>query len=568
MKLRFLAVAGPARCREQLSARLTAQHGDELVEATAPQPFSLWIEPGTPVLRNEGGTAAAIGMMFDRSSARRLTELPDWPGLERIVTRDFWGPYALLNAEGTMHSVMRDPSGSVPVYYGKAGVLQVYASDAGMLRLACSNGFRPNLDTVRHWLRYPGLRIARTGAEGISELLPGMMLAVSGSEQSVRQAWYPQSFVAPDTTLISFEEAAVQLREELLGRLPLLAAGEPNVVVHLSGGLDSSIVAAAFAHGSVPFRALTFATASPEGDERRYARAVASHLGIELLEVTEQELDSPQTEATDPFHPPVDPVRRSIQRSLVRAAGTDGLLFDGAGGDNVFASINTAAPAIDAFRRHGAGHAVKALRDIAARHDCTFWSAARSAFRRARRPNMISWPSSELFLHPSFVAESLFLAEHPWLSSSDGLLPGRADHLRMIVGVQDFLSDPAPGLPCNLHPLLCQPILETCLRIPSWMWVEGGRDRAVARSAFRSLLPDQILDRRAKGSLTSMFVRHFAARRSELKNCLLSGRLAAERLIDVRSIAAYLDRKEEPRDASYTRILGFVSIEHWLQSFG
>jgi asparagine synthase (glutamine-hydrolysing) len=137
----------------------------------------------------------------------------------------------------------------------------------------------------------------------------------------------------------------------------------------------------------------------------------------------------------------------------------------------------------------------------------------------------------------------------------------------MIVGIHHFLADPGAGQPCNLHPLICQPIIEQCLRIPSWLWVERGCDRAVARAAFRALLPDSVVERRGKGSLQSMFVKGFMARRSELRENLVAGRLAQEGLIDGKAIASYLDRNDEPRDARYIRILEIASTEQWLRSF-
>lgn len=157
---------------------------------------------------------------------------------------------------------------------------------------------------------------------------------------------------------------------------------------------------------------------------------------------------------------------------------------------------------------------------------------------------------------------------HPWLETLSDMAPGSADHLRMITGVHHFFVDPASNQPCNLHPLISQPVIEACLRIPSWLWVEGGRDRAVARAAFRGSLPDAILDRRGKGSLQSLFVRGFTALRGELRDYLLSGLLAQQGVIDDQALARYLDLTGQPQDNIYVRILEIASAEQWLRSFG
>jgi asparagine synthase (glutamine-hydrolysing) len=180
------------------------------------------------------------------------------------------------------------------------------------------------------------------------------------------------------------------------------------------------------------------------------------------------------------------------------------------------------------------------------------------------RGRATKWPADRSFLVPN-AGETLEL--HPWLACTQAMLPGSADHVRMIVGVHHFLADPSSGEAATLHPLIAQPIVELCLRIRSWLWFRGGRDRAVARAAFRGLLPDTILDRRSKGTLESMFLKGYMAKRSELREFLVSGRLVDQGIIEPGSVRDYLDRRDQPRDAGYIRILELASAEQWLRSF-
>jgi asparagine synthase (glutamine-hydrolysing) len=136
-----------------------------------------------------------------------------------------------------------------------------------------------------------------------------------------------------------------------------------------------------------------------------------------------------------------------------------------------------------------------------------------------------------------------------------------------IVGIHYFHSDPAPGEAAALHPLLAQPVLEACLHIPSWLWLRGGRDRAVARAAFRGLLPEATLSRRSKGHLASLLIAGYMATRSQLESLLLDGRLAAAGLLDRDAIREYLRRDSRPDDADYMRLLDLSSAETWLRGF-
>lgn len=566
MQLSFLAAAGPLPLREELDSQL--RHGaGSLVRLFRSDRLSLWGEAGTPLLHDDD--AVSVGLMFDRATGTGRTRLPDAIMRAEAIIRDSWGAYVLFDChDASGHSVLRDPSGSIPVYYGAANGLDLYASDSEMLRLGWTESFEPNLDAVRQWLTLPFLRTRMTGTVGVSELLPGSLREVRNNRARERQMWSPGRFTGTPAAVRNLAEAADLLREEILRTVRLLAAGE-RVVLRLSGGLDSSIVAAALARAGIDFRAITFATNSRDGDERRFAREVASHCGIRLRELDEGALNFSFQPATDPLRRPSNPILQPLRHAFAAASSEErgaSLILDGGGGDNVFGSLNTAAPVIDAFLARGLREAFSALRDIAGLHGCTLWEAGRSAARRWRRRSGVTWPEERSFLRAPAAGEHFDV--HPWLADAQGVLPASAEHIRIIAGAHHFLEDPRPGEPVGLHPLLAQPVVELCLRIPSWFWVSGGRDRAVARAAFRGLVSNAIIDRRSKGTLESMFLKVYMAKRSELRELLVAGRLADEGIVDPGSIKSYLDRDEQPRDSAYIRILEIASAEQWLRSFG
>ncbi|MGC1302147.1 MAG: asparagine synthase-related protein, partial [Caulobacteraceae bacterium] len=119
-----------------------------------------------------------------------------------------------------------------------------------------------------------------------------------------------------------------------------------------------------------------------------------------------------------------------------------------------------------------------------------------------------------------------------------------------------------------LHPLLAQPVMETCLAMPSWLWVEGGVDRAVARGAFREDLPDLVVQRRGKGSLHGYFTRVFEASRGVLRELLADGVLARRGLVDGAAVRAYLDQPRRPRDLDFYRLFELADVELWLRGWG
>src|SRR3546814_984119 len=81
--------------------------------------------------------------------------------------------------------------------------------------------------------------------------------------------------------------------------------------------------------------------------------------------------------------------------------------------------------------------------------------------------------------------------------ASDLTLPGKAAHVAMLARAQKSIElYPRADAPPQIVPLLSQPVVELCLSIPTWQWVHGGRDRAVARAAFAGILPDLLVERK------------------------------------------------------------------------
>ncbi|MEA3017063.1 MAG: hypothetical protein QOI38_1785 [Sphingomonadales bacterium] len=536
----------------------------------------VFASPETPFVPLAEERGVIVGRLFTGPSACKPIRVLDLSASRhaawsrgRSLLEGKWGNFVAFTRDEKALATLRDPSGTVPAYLAAMGALEICFSD---LDLALGAGYEPSgLDEefLRQWLTYPFLRTARTGLSGCEELPPGSVRISSGPARSVEALWSPWRAANAEREVRDFDTAARRLRDVALTTIPAQLAGIERPLLQLSGGLDSSIVATCLRRGGIDFTATTFATRTPEGDERDYARRLASDLEVELIEQGEDELPldlSPPMRRT--LRPPLNPVLQPLDRAFSRAARQSRSrdLVTGAGGDNLFCYLTTAAPALDAFERLPLRDALATLQDVAALGECTLWKAGRYAVRkRFRRRSRPIWARDERFLAPCALAAAP--DPHPWLLPPEPPCAGKLEHVEALVRIHFFLRPRHASGEAMHHPLINQPLMEACLAIPSWLWVRGGRNRAVARHAFSDLLPPTIVRRRTKGSLAAMCSQAFVQNSRALADLLLGGELSRRCLIDERAVDAYLQSAGGPPNDNYFRIFDLASLELWLRSW-
>jgi asparagine synthase (glutamine-hydrolysing) len=574
---RFLALTGePAALKRCLGSLVPGRKAPPRLDRVLDcEDLIVFASPETPLVRLEEQRGLLIGRLFNGTDPGRRIEALDlsqsrhaaWSG-GRTLIDDHWGGYAAFIRDEQAVIALRDPTGAIPVHHFEKGDVQVYISGADMALDLGIAGRAPDEEFVRQWLTFPYLRTARTGLAGVEELLPGTSRRTCGREASTATLWSPWDWAATDDPILDFDEASRVLRATIEAIVALQLEGAEAPVLELSGGLDSSIVAACLASAGLPFRAANFVTRMSDGDERDYARIVAQAFGAPLAELYEDLLDLDLSPTRDrPLRPALSPVLQPLNRAFARHARETGAgcFVTGAGGDNLFCYLTTAAPVLDALSSTGASQALATLRDVAELGGCTLWTAAAFALRkrigRSRRP---SWKRDDRFLAPEALADAP--DAHPWLQPPQGAAAGKIEHVDSLVRAQYFLEPEYPSGEAILHPLLNQPLMELCLRVPTWLWLKGGRNRAPARAAFADILPEEVILRRTKGRLESMCARAYEASRARLEDLLLDGALTRRAFLDLPTLETYFRAPGPPRDEAYFRVLDLAALELWLRS--
>jgi asparagine synthase (glutamine-hydrolysing) len=332
--------------------------------------------------------------------------------------------------------------------------------------------------------------------------------------------------------------------------------------------LDSSIVAACLRDTAARVACCNLVTPVPGADERRYASLMADVLHVKLhverLGFARTPLD---------FRPPPNTVAPSTwflqhaANELSEAIGTQlgvNSFFSGGGGDTVFCYTRTAAPAADAFRERGTIAGIRAVRNLAELHQCTFWKAGKLALRKLLAPPKPPRKPDISFLSATLAHE--VLEPHPWFATPRDVLAGDRERIFDLAGTQVFRDGLARGARRHLRmPLLSQPVLEACLKVPSWMWIAEGRNRAVARDAFEDTLPPDILHRRSKGTFMNYSGAVYRQNKDLLKEYLLTGQLEGKGLLDADALRKFFDRDLAARDDRFMRIFDLCAAESWVR---
>ncbi len=193
--------------------------------------------------------------------------------------------FALWDAPRRRLFLARDRVGEKPLFYVRlAGGGLAFASEPRALR-ACP-GVSAEVDPIglAHYLTLNYTLGEHTLIQGMRRLSPGHFLLIEeGRAQIEKSYWHLAASFLDKRRFASREAAAEELRALVDDAVRLRLVADVPVGAFLSGGVDSSTVAAAMVHALPPEQVHTFSLGFgvPSFDEVDGARSVAAHLGLD-----------------------------------------------------------------------------------------------------------------------------------------------------------------------------------------------------------------------------------------------------------------------------------------------
>jgi asparagine synthase (glutamine-hydrolysing) len=514
-----------------------------------------------------------------------------------------WGEAVLARLRGNFALLVHDPErrtallacdqlGARSLFFHRSGPRLAFATEARDLLSLLPVRPPPDEASVVGWLAGTPPADGRTLYGGVHRLGAAGLLRVTERGAQTGRFWAPTHRPTEKLSLAEAGEAAREMLTAAVGRhLP-----DANCAVLLSGGLDSSTVAALAAkradHGPpLPSYSVTFPerpaldeSASIDDAARGLALApteLAFHdgsmLGGSLRYLREWALPAPS-----PNHFLWEPLLRRAARDGVEA------MLDGEGGDELW----DFSPYLLADRLRS-GRLPSALR-LAHSLAGPQYRGPRSLGPYLRQLGIKGAVPPSLHdglrrLHPADryapgwltarSAEIAFAEDDPWTwKRLDGprwwaYMADRLTSARERLGVGEYLRHRAAmsGLEAR-HPLIDLDLVEFALRLPPTLALETDLDRPVLREAIVPLVPDSIRLRPGKAHFNELFRDCLAGRDRSTIQELLSEPCEVAAYVDLGTVRReLLERQSGPGDtdlAGPQAIWRLVTAECWLRAQG
>ena len=430
-------------------------------------------------------------------------------GTEMVERLNGMFAFAIHDRRSGVVFLARDRMGIKPIHYAIDGGRLVFASE--LKALLQDPALRRGVDPVAldEYLVYEFVPSPRSIVRGIEKLRPGHSLtwSLADRQASVQQYWAPRLNLSNGRHDLDAEASRLRdvlresVRKELISDVPL--------GVFLSGGIDSSAVAAVMTQLGSDVKTFSVGFAERSFDESGYSREVARNLGTDHHEVTlepaamldlipklPQLLDEPLGDASIiPTYLLSEFTRRHVKVAL-----------GGDGGDELFAGY----PTLQAHRLAGYYARVPSLlrrglvepvvrRLPVSRSNLSFDFRAKRfvdgaalAVAERHRTWMGSFPSR----HASAAAiEDEFRSLDPL---NQVLMIDMRLYLENDILVKLDRASMMASLEARV-PLLNNDFVAYATGLPMSMKLRGMRSKFLLKRALRGVLPDRILDRPKKG---------------------------------------------------------------------
>ena len=491
----------------------------------------------------------------------------------------------------------RDRMGVKPLYWARAGDRLLFGSEikallaSGLVRADANEGALPELLGTRY------LSGSETLFKGIHRLLPGHTLVFEDGRVTIRQYWdVPAGRSNPEIEKLSEADAVRRFRQLLEEAVRIRLMADVPLGMFLSGGLDSSAIAALMARMiDRPLQTFSVAFKQRAFSELDYARQVSDAIKADAHEVVIDDQDFFGALPRMIWHedePVAHPSSIPLYFVSELASRHVKVVLTGEGSDELLAGYGKYPRSLVNWRAGGAYSAVPdALRgwvadSVVPRLPGRFARYARRSFLSVpRTPEAMFFDTfasigiqrqgsllssrlaSQATLERAYgPSRAYFDAPNGHSTTLDRLLyADLKTYLVELLMKQDQMSM-AASIESRV-PFLDHHLVEFASALPPKMKLRGFRTKWILREAVREILPARILTRKKMGFPVPFALWMKEQWQGVARDILLDRRTRERGIIDPvaaeRLIAEHASGRQEGGDALWS----LLNLELWYRTF-
>ena len=504
----------------------------------------VWLSNGAALLQEIGSFSPQVP---DLEIIAHLWELHGENTLSKLQ-----GMFAFVVWEVEQKSLflIRDKVGARTLYYSTTSNECLIAPRSRTL----AQKLRPKIDpvAVRDFLCCSFVPGEQTMWEGIREVRPGCIVRLPANES--KSYWQLKEQITEPHESLEFhaQKLRAQLDEVISEYLPR----DEAVGCYLSGGLDSSLVAAlARKLHSRPLHTYSIHFGDETPNELEWSSLVAAHCQTKhhIIEITPREMWNLHAEALSYLDDPIGDPLTVPNLILGRQAKQDvNIILNGEGGDPCFggpknqpmllSNLYQAAPAAGDLLSAYLASYQKCSPDLSRLLRPEIWAAVKDA------PSVFtpylqgegSYLNRLMFINTQFKGADQILTKVSNLTRACGL-EGRS-------------------------PLFDQRIVELSLTIPPEYKLSGATEKAVLKAAVRDVLPEAILARPKSGMMVPVqyWFRKLWAKQAH--SLLLRRHARIREFLQMDLVEDWLNYRNDTWSRYGVKLWLLVSLELWLQA--
>jgi asparagine synthase (glutamine-hydrolysing) len=505
--------------------------------------------------------------------------------------------FAIWDAKRKRLFLARDRMGIKPLYWTMAGDRLLFGSEikaileSGLVRAAANDRGIPELLSTRY------LSGAETLFKGIHRLLPGHTLVFENGVATTRQWWdVPVGKSFPAIEQLSDAEAVAQFRVKLEDAVRTRLMADVPLGMFLSGGLDSSAIAALMA-GMIDRPLQTFSVAFKQRaySELDYARQVSTAIKADAHEIVIDEHDFFGALPRLVWHED-EPIAHPSSVPLYFVSRLAGehvkVVLTGEGSDELLAGYGKYPRALfnwragaywslapEPIRQFVSDTLVPRLPGRVARY------AKRSFLAMPRTPEAMFFDNfaaiglrrQASLLHPAyapFATPAAYAPSRRYFDAPNGrsttldrlLYTDLKTYLVELLMKQDQMSM-AASIESRV-PFLDHHLVEFAAALPPRMKLRGLATKWILRESVKSILPPEILTRRKMGFPVPFALWMRASQGAALaRDVLLDPRARQRGITNPAAVAALIDGHAAGSLEGGDALWSLLNLELWYRTF-